>query len=236
MSKLKFYKQTAAPSAGNWEANSVYFVSKTIGTKSAAEMFVTDQAGNPREVSTEQLVQEIIDGLKGQNGGLASLDSGGKVPVAQLPSGIGLEFVIVPDIASRNALSLTQNSLVLVLDASGDATVTAGNALYAYEVATTTYHKLSEFESLDLTGLMSKFRVRANTGAAFDVFDNELITFQEGGNITITRSGSTFTFSVSGGAAHSHTNKVVLDKLSEDANGDLNYDGTPVVKWTTNQW
>lgn len=236
MSKLKFYKQTAAPSAGNWEANSVYFVSKTIGTKSAAEMYVTDQAGNPREVSTEDLVSEIINGLKGQNGGLASLDNGGKVPVSQLPAGIGLEFVIAANIAARNALSLTQNSLVMVLDASGDSTVNAGNALYAYEVSTTTYHKLSEFESLDLTGMMTKFRVRANTGAAADIGENDLLTFQEGGNITITRSGSTFTFSVSGGAAHSHTNKVVLDELSEDANGDLNYNGTPVVKWTTNQW
>lgn len=236
MSKLKFYKQTAAPSAGNWEANSVYFVSKTIGTKSAAEMYVTDQSGNPREVSTEDLVEEIINGLKGQNGGLASLDNGGKVPVAQLPAGIGLEFVIVANIAARNALSLSQNSLVLVLDASGDTTVNAGNALYAYEVATTTYHKLSEFESLDLTGLMRKFRVRAGAGAAQDVVENDLLTFSGSTYIGVARTALGFTFTLQGGAAHEHSNKTVLDKLSEDAQGDPNYNGTPIVKWTTNQW
>lgn len=234
MSKIKFFRENALP--GTPSANSIYFISKTINSNDFAEMYVTNASGVARQVSGEDLVNAIIDTLKAQNNGLATLDSGGKIPVGQLPAGIGIEFEIVANIAARNALSPTKNILCLVLDASADPTVTAGNALYAYQQSNTTWHKVAEFESMDLSGLMSKFRVRANTSTAQDVVDNDLLSFAGSTYIQVTRSGLTFTFTLIGGAAHQHSNKAVLDKMSEDGDGDLNYDGTPVMQWTSTAW
>ncbi|MCH8490214.1 MAG: hypothetical protein LAT81_09850, partial [Oceanicaulis sp.] len=103
MSKIKFIKANAAPTSGNWESDAVYFVAKTIAGQTAAEMYVTDQAGNPREVSTENLVLEIIETLKGAAGGLAGLDNNGKVQVSQQPAGNRIEFEIVTNMAALTA-------------------------------------------------------------------------------------------------------------------------------------
>ena len=58
---------------------------------------------------------------------------------------------LVEDIAARDALapSLTKNSFVLVSDASADATVDVGAALYFYNVAEESFLKIAEYESLD---------------------------------------------------------------------------------------
>jgi hypothetical protein len=234
MSKLKFYRENAMP--GTPEPDSFYAIAKTINSIDFAELYVTNGASIPRQVSGEDLVNAVIDTVKAQNNGLASLDGGGKVPVSQLPAGIGIEFEIVANIAARNALAPTKNILCLVLDASADSTVTAGNALYAYQLSTTTWHKVAEFESMDLTGLMSKWRMRANTAAAVDVVENDLVSFAGSTYIQVARSGLTFTFTLVGGAAHEHANKAVLDKLSQDADGDANYDGAPIMKWSSTAW
>lgn len=56
------------------------------------------------------------------------------------------------DIAERDALAVTatKDILVLVGDATADATVDAGSALYFYELANTAWHKVAEFESMDV--------------------------------------------------------------------------------------
>ena len=56
---------------------------------------------------------------------------------------------IVVNIAARDALSLTANAMVLVLDASADSTVKAGGATYAYSHSDKSWTKISEAESLD---------------------------------------------------------------------------------------
>jgi len=58
--------------------------------------------------------------------------------------------VLAADIAARDALELTKNSFVLVSDATGDATVDVGAALYFYNVADDTWLKIAEYESLDI--------------------------------------------------------------------------------------
>ncbi|BAF36131.1 hypothetical protein [Microcystis phage LMM01] len=65
-------------------------------------------------------------------------------------SGLSGEMPIVANIAARNALSLTKNTQVLVLDATGDPTVASGAATYLYQVSTTSWIKLNEAESIDL--------------------------------------------------------------------------------------
>ena len=54
------------------------------------------------------------------------------------------------NIAARDALVLTKSSFVMVADATGDATVKLGAALYFYNVADDSYTKVSEYESQDL--------------------------------------------------------------------------------------
>lgn len=56
----------------------------------------------------------------------------------------------VADIAARDALTLTKNSMVLVGDATGDETVGAGAALYFYDQAADNFIKVAEYESMDL--------------------------------------------------------------------------------------
>lgn len=57
---------------------------------------------------------------------------------------------LVADIAARDALELTKNSFVLVSDATGDATVGTGAALYFYTLTTDSFLKIAEYESLDV--------------------------------------------------------------------------------------
>lgn len=57
--------------------------------------------------------------------------------------------VFAADIAARDALVLSKNSFVFVADASADATVDTGAALYFYNLATTSYTKVAEYESMD---------------------------------------------------------------------------------------
>ena len=58
--------------------------------------------------------------------------------------------VYAADIAARDALTLTKNTFVMVADATADATVDTGAALYFYNLATTSYVKVAEYESMDL--------------------------------------------------------------------------------------
>lgn len=56
------------------------------------------------------------------------------------------------DIAARDALAagMTKNSFVMVADASADATVDVGAALYFRNVDTNTWTKVAEYESMDI--------------------------------------------------------------------------------------
>jgi len=66
------------------EPNSIYYVQIDGST---AQHFVSDQAGNPIEVSTENLVKAYMATLKGTANGYAELDGSGKLPSGQLPAG-----------------------------------------------------------------------------------------------------------------------------------------------------
>lgn len=122
-------------------------------------------------------------------------------------SGIG----IVDDIAARDALSPTTNLQVFVLDASGDSTVTSGGATYLYRLSNTTWYKISEAESMDLVVTWASITGKPTSSAAA---------------IDAAVSNS-----------HTHANKTELDKIGEDVNGNLTYDGSlPVIEWTSEAW
>lgn len=128
-------------------------------------------------------------------------------------SGLAGEMPIVADIAARNALAstLTKNTQVLVLDAIDDSTVTSGAATYLYQVSTTSWIKLSEAESMDL--------------------------ILQWANIQGKPTSSAVAIDTAVANSHSHTNKTQLDKIGENANGFLTYNGNlPKSGWEGIAW
>lgn len=116
---------------------------------------------------------------------------------------------VVADIAAMNAISMTANGLALVLDATADATVTAGAALYVWSVDSASWIKVAEYESLDMT--WSKLQGRpVSSPAAIDTAVAD---------------------------SHTHANKASLDKVGEDAEGNIQFGGSyPKVALAVSNW
>lgn len=126
-------------------------------------------------------------------------------------AGIGPTLRVVDDITARDALNPTENVIVLVIDAVGDSTVTSGGATYVYSITSTSWKKIAETESMDLVLQWSNIsgRPTSTVSEIDDAVDK----------------------------AHTHTNKLVLDKLTADADGQLMYDGKhPKVQLDSNNW
>lgn len=118
---------------------------------------------------------------------------------------------VAADIAARNAMSPTRNVMVLALDATADTTVTSGSALYLYDVGTTTWHKVSEFESLDVVLEWDAIQGRPTSTVA--AIDDAVLK------------------------AHTHANKTQLDKVGEGADGVFQYDGKYIeANVAVNDW
>ncbi len=115
------------------------------------------------------------------------------------------------NITARNSLSLSKSTFVYVADATADATVAAGAAMYLFDSATTTWHKVTEYESLDLVLNWDNVTGKPNSSVA-DIDD------------AVTKR-------------HSHANMAVLDLLTAPS-GQLLYNGAPVGGVTTddNEW
>lgn len=185
--KLTFHKVTAIPSGPALEPNAIYIVSTGAPE---AELYVTGTVPTDvRRLPTTADIQAMIDSSVGS----------------------GSAFEIVPDISARDALGLSANTLVLVTDASADPAVNAGAATYAYNAATDSFTKISEFESLDVVLQWSNI-IGGPTSTPADI-DNAVQL------------------------RHTHANKTQLDKIGEDANGCLTYDGAlPATGWETTGW
>lgn len=117
-------------------------------------------------------------------------------------------ILVVATIAARDALTPDHNVLALALDATGDATVTTGSALYVYQLATTTWHKVSEFESLDVTLTWASIQNKP-TSAVADIDD------------AVAKR-------------HTHANKTEIDKIGEDVDGLLTYNGNNIEAFIAN--
>lgn len=183
---ITFHQVTALP--GTLVGDAIYAVATGA---SAIELYITNNDGSlARRIINEADVQALIDA--------ATIAAGSS-------------FVIVADITERDALGLTDNKLVLVLDASADVTVGAGSALYAWRQSTTSFIKVSEFESLDITVNWSDIQGRPSSSAA--AIDAAVAN------------------------SHTHGNKTEIDKIGQDGDGNLTYDGNlPHIGWDTNNW
>lgn len=118
---------------------------------------------------------------------------------------------IVADITTRDALTPATNIQVLVLDATDDPTVASGAATYVYQTTNSTWFKLSESESMDVALTWAALSGKP-TSTVVDIDD-----------AVIKR--------------HSHANKAELDKIGEDVNGNITYNGLlPIIGWTSTEW
>lgn len=92
-------------------------------------------------------VDERIALQKAKANGIATLDSAGKIPNAQIPN-VFKEATVVDNITARDELTPFQGLHALVIDASADPTVGAGGgAEYVYNGSK--WIKISEFNNLD---------------------------------------------------------------------------------------
>jgi hypothetical protein len=121
------------------------------------------------------------------------------------------ELLIVADITARNALTPTFTQYVYVVDATADESVVSGGATYLYNTATSSWVKISEAESLDV--VLQWANIQGGPTSTPNQIDAAVA------------------------ASHTHSNKTQLDKIGEDANGNLTYGGSlPLTGWSSTTW
>ena len=125
--------------------------------------------------------------------------------------GVSNTVEFAADINARNAMTLTKSTFVYVADATIDETVGAGAAMYLYDLTNTTWHKVTEYESLDLE--LSWDNIYGRPESSTRAIDNAV------------------------SLSHSHANMDVLDLLTV-ADGKLQYNGADVggVITNGNEW
>ncbi|WP_448681356.1 hypothetical protein [Pseudomonas nicosulfuronedens] len=186
MANVQFFKVSTLPAT--LQPNAFYYVENG----DYAESYVTNQAGVAKALGNSGMINALI------NDALSSLPS------------TGAPVLFVADIAARDALEPDQAVFVLVQDATGDPTVTAGAALYAWNPATSLWLKVAEYESMDVQLTWAAIQGKpTSTPAQIDSAVNQ---------------------------SHSHPNKATLDLLGAGADG-LTYNGQPVgSSWATLNW
>lgn len=125
MNVVKHARVTSLP--GTAVSGTIYYLLQQ--GESYGDIYVGDNSQALVPLITEQ---RIIDAIAAQGGAAGEIE-------------------IAADITTRDALTLTRNTIVVVIDASADPTVTSGSAQYLYRSVNDDFIKLSEFESLDLT-------------------------------------------------------------------------------------
>jgi hypothetical protein len=178
MAVIKIHKVTALPAS--LDGHAVYLVAPS-SKPNYVEMYVTNaDASVTRRVINSDDIQAMID---------ASISAAGR------------GVTIVNTITDRNALTTYNGLYVLVLDATGDSTVTSGSASYVWRDATSSWIKLTEYESLDLQLTWDKISGKPSSTPA--QIDSAVAN------------------------SHTHSNMTQLGKVGEDANGDFTYGGNP---------
>lgn len=181
-SELNIARVAALPATP--AANTMYFVKG--GEAGLMDIYVTGATGTEiRHIISKAEISAMVTGSLGAFSNI----------------------LVVSDIAARDALVLDRNAVVMVGDATGDATVAVGAATYMFDNATDTWTKLSEFAELDMVLTWDAIQGKpASTVAQIDAAVAQ---------------------------AHTHANMAVLNKFSQDANGIVMYDNKyikPVIE------
>lgn len=127
--------------------------SKANAAQAAAIAAAATDATNKADAAQAAAISAAAaDATSKSNQALVNSKAYTDAKVAQEIGNLDLSGVVLyaADIAERDLLEMTKNSLVLVADATADATVDAGAAMYFYNVADDSWLKIAEYESLDL--------------------------------------------------------------------------------------
>lgn len=191
MALVKFFKETVLP--GTLEANALYFIPHANGT--TVETYITNTAGTAKQINGQSTIELFAAPLIAAQ--LAQMN----------------RVVRVADITARNALASDNfNQLVLVVDATGDGTVTSGSALYYFHNADNTWTKVAEYESMDVALNWASISGRPTSAVA--LIDD-----------AVTKR-------------HTHANLATLDKFGESG-GNPTYNGSPIggsTQWGNTNW
>lgn len=123
------------------------------------------------------------------------------------------QFPVFNNITARDAEVFTQNTKVFVIDASDDPTVDSGGATYLWLNSSQEWIKLSEEESLDLEIILNWDDIVGRPSSTPAQIDAAVAN------------------------SHTHSNKSELDKIGEDSNGNLTYNGElPKIAWASTGW
>jgi hypothetical protein len=122
------------------------------------------------------------------------------------------EMITAADIAERDKMELTQNQLVLVLDASADATVAKGKAVYFFTFADKTWTKIYEFEGMDVVLQWADIQNKPKS----KIEDIDLAAERAVAHKETVEAIDVLTATLTG-------NQKILAGISEDADGFLSY-------------
>jgi len=186
MALLRIERVLALPSTVT--PSTMYIVQATNATR--AELYFTSADGlQTRHIIDEADINNIV------NTALANFNS----------------VEVVPNIAARDAMTLTANTVVLVVDATADPTVATGAATYVWDNANATWSKISEFATIDAVINWSNI-VGTPTSLVADIDD------------AVAKR-------------HVHSNKTQLDLIGEDVNGAFTYGGAnPEAAIAVSNW
>lgn len=185
--KLQIFREVALPSV--LEPYAIYLVAPS-SSSDYVEFYVTNADGTAaRRTPTTTDIQDLV------NNAVAAVSS----------------LLVVNDITERNALVLTTNALVLVADATGDSTVKSGAATYVFKADSSTWVKISEHESLDVSLTWDSIQ-GTPTSLVADIDD------------AVAKK-------------HTHSNLTQLNKVGEDASGNFTYNGDlPYARYASTNW
>ena len=218
MATIKFHKVLVLP--GALEADSLYFVSNST----YSETYLTDSAGVAKSIGNSAMIAAV-----------ANTEISTRLAQHNLVE-------IVADITARNLLAAQdRNLVVMVLDATGDATVKAGAALYAFRNSDNSWTKVVEYEGMDAVVQWSNINGRPTSSVA--QIDSAVTNSHTHSNkVVLDATQESFTtalkttYDAAATASHGHGNKATLDKLT-DAGGVLLLDGAAVTaSWVTKNW
>lgn len=187
MSNLNIKRVSGLPST--IEPNTLYFVADATDTKLINIYLSGIDSSNLKHIISKEDIAGLISNA------ISSLSA----------------IRVVANIAARDALRLTANTMVLVLNATGDPTVTGGGATYLWNIDTRAYAKVSEYESMDMQLKWDSIEGAPTSPVAS--IDSAVVL------------------------AHNHGNHDVLDKLTTDSSGNLMFNGNyastsfSVVEW-----
>lgn len=130
--------------------------------------------------------------------------------IRQLMAGYG-KIQVIDTFADLNAVDALSFNYVYVKDASGDPTVDEGGATYVWDTVTSVWVKQSEAESMDIVQSWAAIQGKPNSS----VSEIDSAVAQK----------------------HTHTNMSQLNKINQDGEGNMTYNGKVVsTEWKTTAW